>query len=206
MESKQKNQKNRQKKQQKKNKNLPLIVIAAVLVVAAAVLWNVQAEKSQNAGEADAAGTREEQPESAGNTGEQSDSAASREVQIIKEGENLVIPVEEVSETAQFYPIEVDGTDMEIIAVKDSGGTIRTAFNTCQVCYGSGRGYYVQQGDALVCQNCGNRYTVDMVEVQSGGCNPYPIFADNKTEDENSILISYDFLHEATGIFKNWKN
>lgn len=36
--------------------------------------------------------------------------------------------------------------------------TIRTAFNTCQVCYSSGRGYYVQEGNVLVCQNCGNRF------------------------------------------------
>lgn len=32
------------------------------------------------------------------------------------------------------------------------GLLIRTAFNTCQVCYSSGKGYYVQSGNVLVCQ------------------------------------------------------
>ena len=45
---------------------------------------------------------------------------------------------------------------MEIVAVKALDGSIRTAFNTCQVCYNSGRGYYQQEGNELVCQNCGN--------------------------------------------------
>ena len=41
-------------------------------------------------------------------------------------------------------------TYIEVLAVKSSDGTIRTAFNTCQVCYASGRGYYIQQGDGLI--------------------------------------------------------
>src|SRR5665647_3780741 len=52
----------------------------------------------------------------------------------------------EVSSTAKFYPYKLDGTNMEIIAVKATDGTIRTALNTCQVCYDSGRGYYKQEG------------------------------------------------------------
>lgn len=59
-------------------------------------------------------------------------------------------------------------------------------------------------GDELVCQNCGFHFSPDQVEVQSGGCNPWPIFAENKTETEDSIDISYDFLKESTGIFANW--
>ena len=53
-----------------------------------------------------------------------------------------MIPVKNISSTAQFYPVDVDGTQMEVLAVKAPDGTIRTAFNTCQVCYDSGRGYY----------------------------------------------------------------
>lgn len=48
----------------------------------------------------------------------------------ISSGESLKIPVKEISEKASFYSVEVDGTQMEVIAVKDSDGNIRTAFNT----------------------------------------------------------------------------
>ena len=142
------------------------------------------------------------------NTGnDRSESNANMEgAQEIAEGENLIIPVDEVSETARFYPIEVDGTIMEVLAVKAPDGTIRTAFNTCEVCYDSGRGYYEQSGDdVLVCQNCGNRFKTSQVEVQSRGCNPWPIFPEDKTVTDTSITISYDFLSASIKVFENWK-
>jgi uncharacterized membrane protein len=123
---------------------------------------------------------------------------------VVKDAD-LVISVDDISATARFYPVETDGTMLEVIAVKAPDGTIRTAFNTCQVCYDSGRGYYKQDGDVLVCQNCGNRFRMDQVEVQSGGCNPVPIFAENKTVTDESITVSKDFLTEAKVIFENWK-
>lgn len=124
----------------------------------------------------------------------------------IEQGESLVIPADEVTEAAQFYPINVNGTEMEVIAVRDSEGNIRTAFNTCQICYDSGRGYYKQEGNLFVCQNCGNRFTADQIEVEAGGCNPYPIFESDKTVTDESISISYDFLEKSAVIFSNWKS
>ena len=123
----------------------------------------------------------------------------------IASGENLTIPVKEISEKASFYPVEVDGTQMEVIVVKDSDGNIRTAFNTCQICYDSGNGYYKQEGDNLVCQNCGNSFTMDQVGESAGGCNPWPILEEDKTETDSEIKISYEFLKESSDIFANWK-
>ncbi len=131
--------------------------------------------------------------------------ASSDKAQVIAEGENLVISVGDISETASFYPVEVDGTLMEVVAVQAPDGSLRTAFNTCQICYGSGRGYYVQDGNVLVCQNCGNRFPMSRVEVEAGGCNPWPIFDEDKTVTDESITISYDFLKESYKIFENWK-
>jgi len=118
---------------------------------------------------------------------------------------DLVIPVSDITEKVSFYPVEADGTKMEVLAVKAPDGTIRTAFNTCQVCYDSGRGYYKQDGSELVCQNCGNRFPMSRVEVEAGGCNPWPIFDQNKTVTDESITISSDFLKESKQIFANWK-
>lgn len=123
----------------------------------------------------------------------------------ISSGESLTIPVKEISEKASFYSVEVDGTQMEVIAVKDSDGNIRTAFNTCQICYDSGNGYYKQEGDNFVCQNCGNSFTMDQVGESAGGCNPWPILEEDKTETDSEIKISYDFLKESSDIFENWK-
>lgn len=124
----------------------------------------------------------------------------------VTSGADLVIPISEVTDTVKFYPTEIDGVKMEVMAVKATDGTIRTAFNTCQVCYASGRGYYKQEGDVLVCQNCGNQFGVDDVEVTRGGCNPVPILSEDKTVGSDSITISKEYLAEAKEIFANWKS
>ena len=131
--------------------------------------------------------------------------ASANATQKIASGENLTIPVKEISEKASFYSVKVNGTQMEVIAVKDSDGNIRTAFNTCQICYDSGNGYYKQEGDNLVCQNCGNSFTMDQVGQSAGGCNPWPILEEDKTETDSEIKISYEFLKESSEIFANWK-
>jgi uncharacterized membrane protein len=123
---------------------------------------------------------------------------------VIKD-KDLVIPISDLSENAVFYPVDIGGTRVEVLAVKAADGSIRTAFNTCQVCYGSGRGYYKQQGSTLVCQNCGNRFRMSQVEVRSGGCNPVPIFAQNKTVTDKTITVKLEYLTQAKEIFGRWK-
>jgi uncharacterized membrane protein len=118
---------------------------------------------------------------------------------------DLVIQIADITENALFYPVDVDGVRMEVLAVRALDGVIRTAFNTCQVCYNSGRGYFVQEGTVLICQNCGRRYRMSQVERQAGGCNPVPIFPANKTISDSTITISQEYLKQAKAIFASWK-
>ena len=112
----------------------------------------------------------------------------------IKKGGYLAIPIADLSQTASFYKADIDGTEIELVVLKDSKGNLRTAFNACQVCYSSGKGYYVQDGNYLVCQNCGNSFTIDQVGIASGGCNPWPILDSDRTVTDDEIQISYDVL------------
>ena len=121
------------------------------------------------------------------------------------ENGDMVIQTSDITEIASFYGYDELDTYIEVLAVKASDGTIRTAFNTCQVCYSSGRGYYVQQGDYLICQNCGNRFKLDDVEVTRGGCNPVPILDDMKEVTDTTITIPKDLFAEAEVIFANWR-
>jgi uncharacterized membrane protein len=118
---------------------------------------------------------------------------------------DIVIQTKDVTTEPTFYSANIDGTDMEVIAVKASDGSIRTAFNTCQVCYSSGKGYYKVEGNQLVCQNCGNRFGMDDVEITKGGCNPVPITDEYKTVNDDTITIPKDILTQAATIFQNWK-
>lgn len=116
-----------------------------------------------------------------------------------------MIPKDEVTENAKFYPYKVDNVTMEVFAVKAKDGTIRTALNTCQVCYASGRGYYIQEGDTLVCQNCGNVFDVDQIEKVRNGCNPVPVGEENKSDEGDNIVISKTFMEEYKNLFLKWK-
>lgn len=118
----------------------------------------------------------------------------------------VVIEKSDITQKATFYPYMAGNTYMEVIAIKASDGTIRTALNTCQICTGSGRAYYEQEGDVLVCQNCKNRFTVDQVEIIKGGCNPVPISSDFKVDNGDTITVSDVFMNNNTALFYNWKN
>lgn len=120
--------------------------------------------------------------------------SSAENVTSIKKGGYLAIPIADLSQTASFYKADLDGTEIELVALKDSKGNLRTAFNACQVCYSSGKGYYVQDGNYLVCQNCGNSFTIDQVGIASGGCNPWPILDSDRTVTDDEIQISYDVL------------
>lgn len=128
-----------------------------------------------------------------------------QEAAALQPGEYLEIPVSELSETIRIYPVAVDGLSMEILAAKDANGSLRTAFNTCQVCNGSRKAYFVAQGDHVVCQNCGNSFARTDVGVLSGGCNPYPIFADSRDDTADTVRLSYDFLSGSSSLFARWK-
>ncbi|MDR2314647.1 MAG: DUF2318 domain-containing protein [Spirochaetaceae bacterium] len=118
---------------------------------------------------------------------------------------DLVIRISEVTENAVFYPVDIEGTRIEVLAVRAPDGTIRTAFNTCKICYNSGRGFYKQQGTVLVCQNCGTRFRMSQVGLRAGGCNPVPIFPENKTVTDATITISKEFLKKEKIIFARWR-
>ena len=115
--------------------------------------------------------------------------------------DEVVINKSEITSVAQFYPVLVDDVEMEVMAVRASDGTVRTSLNACVVCGSSGRGYYVQEGDEFVCQNCGNRYKIDQIETERGGCNPAPIMSGEKIEDDETIIIPKETLIENKDIY-----
>ena len=213
MASKNSKQTQNRGKQTKKQQNkwiLPSVagvaVLAVVLIVVAIQSGNGSEE---NDGSAISNTANESQAISEGESlviPVSEDNNGANDSQTINEGESLVIPVSEISETAQFYPLTVNGTRMEVVAVTAPDGTIRTAFNTCQVCNGSPLAYFDQQGNTLRCLNCGNRFPMNSVEIEAGGCNPVPIFASDKTVTDDSITVAYEILAANAYRFpENWK-
>lgn len=120
-------------------------------------------------------------------------------------GEDIVIDVSALGEAASFFDYDAGGVTVELFAVKASDGTPRLALNTCQVCNGSPYAFFVQDGDAFICQNCKNRFTSTQVGVVSGGCNPIPITETDYALRDGSIVVSSELLDGFSDRFINWK-
>jgi len=75
---------------------------------------------------------------------------------------------------AHYYTFLVDGHPVEFFVLKSKDGVVRAAFNACDVCFPAQKGYR-QEGDEMVCNNCGQRFPADQINVVSGGCNPSPL-------------------------------
>ncbi|MBW1869156.1 MAG: DUF2318 domain-containing protein [Deltaproteobacteria bacterium] len=114
-----------------------------------------------------------------------------------------VVPVSQVSQIT--YPVdlfadgqarhfEYKGSDATIkyFILKSSDGIIRAAYDACDVCWPAGKGYY-QDGDHMVCRNCGRRFASKLVNVVQGGCNPAPLT--RSIENGNLVIKVNDILN-----------
>lgn len=126
-----------------------------------------------------------------------------REVELDDNGD-IIINKEEVTEEVGYYSYKYEGVIIGLLAVRDSKGNVRVVVNTCQSCGGSPYAYFVQVGDKIQCQNCGNMFEIDSLgELEETGCNPIAI--ENKEETSKSMKISHIELEQYKEKFENWK-
>ena len=108
------------------------------------------------------------------------------------------IPVSEVNDgDAHFYKYNSRGVDIRYFVLKSSDGVIRAAFDTCDVCYDAKRGYR-QEGDDMVCNNCGQRFASVKINVEKGGCNPAPL---TRKVDGSELVIKTDDIETGRWYF-----
>ena len=100
----------------------------------------------------------------------------------------LEIPVAGVNDgKAHHFQVKTeDGTMVTFFVLKSADGVLRAAIDACDVCYRSGLGYY-QEGDKMVCKNCGQKFASNKINVIKGGCNPAPL---NRTVVGDKLVIN----------------
>lgn len=87
----------------------------------------------------------------------------------------IKLAVSDVSDgQAHFYTYESAGKTIAFFVLKGADGVIRAAFDACDVCFPAKKGYH-QEGDVMVCNNCGTRFPSVKINVETGGCNPAPL-------------------------------
>ena len=81
---------------------------------------------------------------------------------------------------AKFFQYDAhDGPVVRYFVVKASDGTLRAAFDACDTCWASGKGYK-QAGDVFICQNCRRRFKTSEIGLVYGGCNPAPLKSETR--------------------------
>jgi uncharacterized membrane protein len=81
--------------------------------------------------------------------------------------------------------------------LKSADGVVRAAFDACDVCWPAGRGY-VQEGDVMICRNCGRRFASIRINEVKGGCNPAPL---RRAIDGDQLVIQVADIEAGSSYF-----
>ena len=101
---------------------------------------------------------------------------------------------------AKYFNVEMsDGKVVYFFIVKDSGGIYRAAANACEVCHNAKMGFR-QEGNNMICNTCGNKYPMEKIATEKGGCNPGPINK-NLTVKNNKIIIEQSDIAQVVDLF-----
>ena len=122
------------------------------------------------------------------------------ETPAVENGE-ISINADTLTSNPMYINYDSNGTNIQLIAVKGSDGTPRLSLNTCQVCNPSPMAYFKEQNGRLVCQNCGNVFTIDSVGETTGGCNPMYI---DYTNTDGKLTVSVADLDTYADQFASW--
>ena len=121
--------------------------------------------------------------------------AVSPPVQLNFSNTFVQVPVPQLKDRKlHHYQVAVSGAEVRFIAIIDSSDTVRVGLDACQIC--GNQGYY-QQGQNVICRNCGSAIYIPTVGT-AGGCNPIHI---DYLVQNNMLIISRDALAGAARYF-----
>ncbi len=101
----------------------------------------------------------------------------------IQSNDFILIPLAELSETAEFYSYNSDGVEINYFAVMGNDDQVHVALDSCDLCYSAKKGYE-QIDDVMRCNNCGRQFPITSIgtENTAGGC--WPSYIPINVDDE----------------------
>lgn len=85
---------------------------------------------------------------------------------------DITIPLSDLSDKAKFFDYKLsDNKPVRFFVIKSSDGQYRAAMDACDMCYRAKKGYR-QEGDDMVCNNCGKHFHSSQINEKQGGCIP----------------------------------
>ena len=91
---------------------------------------------------------------------------------LVAQNGQVVIPLSDLTDSSlHFYTADVNNTVIRFLVIHQTNGDYAVALDACQICGTAG---YRQEGQNVVCRNCGATIYVPSIG-DKGGCNPIPV-------------------------------
>jgi len=116
-----------------------------------------------------------------------------------KDNVNILLPISSLTNNAGFYSVKLKKNNVRFFAILDLQNKVHIAFDACDVCYEARKGYKVINNSAI-CNNCGNRYSLNLIGKDNinGGC--WPSYLPFK-EVNNNLVIKISDLEAKRFLF-----
>lgn len=114
------------------------------------------------------------------------------------ESRDIRISLSDISGAAKFFDYKLsDNKPVRFFVIKSSDGVYRAALDACDTCYHAKKGYH-QEGDDMICNNCGLHFHSSQINEVHGGCNPVGL---PRTIEGNQLVIKASELESRGGYF-----
>ncbi len=98
---------------------------------------------------------------------------------------------------AHFFSLGSGEGVVRFFALRKSDGSIGVALDACNACYRAKRGYR-QDGDHVICNNCGMAFRPEDIGIVTGGCNPIPVV---HTVTGDAVVVKVEQLEQGRKYF-----
>jgi FTR1 family protein len=105
------------------------------------------------------------------------------------------IPLSELTDASlHYYTADVNNSVVRFLVIHKTNGDYVTALDACQICGAKG---FRQEGQNVVCRNCGAAIYIPSIG-QQGGCNPIPL--KSRVEGGEVVVDLSDLASSASAI------
>ncbi len=119
-------------------------------------------------------------------------------------GSQVEFSLSSLGDSPRFFTYETGAGKVGLLAVKDASGDVRVALDTCQVCNGSPKAYFLEKGGMLQCQNCGNTFSYSIVGDAQLGCEPTPLAGGSWSVSGETLSVDEQALENVAPLFTTW--
>ena len=119
--------------------------------------------------------------------------------ELLPPGGDVRLPAKQFQDgQAHFYRyITTNGREIRFFVIQSPDGVIRTAFDSCELCYRERRGYQ-QAGNAMVCNSCRRTFPLSGINMVKGDCNPSPV---ERAVEGDQVLLKASNLELGAAYF-----